>query len=40
VRLQPDAMHDRGAKREMSELEVLEMEHRIHQQKLRELSLA
>ena len=39
VRLQPDPIHDRGAKRELSELEQLEMEHRIHQQKLRELSL-
>ena len=39
MQLQPDAMHDRGAAREMSELERLEMEHRIHQQKLRELSL-
>ena len=39
MQLQPDAMHDRGQAREMSELERLEMEHRIHQQKLRELSL-
>ena len=39
MRLQPDALHDRGAAREMTELERLEMEHRVHQQKLRELSL-
>jgi hypothetical protein len=39
MHLHPDEMHDRGAKRELSELERLEMEHRIHQQKLRELSL-
>ena len=40
MRLQPDETHDRGAKREMTELEKLEMEHRVHQQKLKELSLA
>jgi hypothetical protein len=39
MQLQPDALHDRGAAREMTELERLEMEHRVHQQKLRELSL-
>ena len=39
MQLQPDALHDRGAAREITELERLEMEHRVHQQKLRELSL-
>ena len=40
MHLHPDELHDRGAKREMTELEKLEFEHRVHQQKLKELSLA
>ena len=39
MHLQPDATHDRGEKREMTELERLEMEHRVHQEKLKALRL-